>query len=348
MQNNARHLTGGAIQRIMFNCIVSKYKTQSNIQQQINNRMHFETLGNNHFGVPSSAALFGHNNTYGICSQKTTIERSYTRLYGQDRAAVVFHRLPQRAIRERWGAIHTSEQDVLKAGQNELPPAWSDVFSKKLDSDAPLPQSSPVNAELGDEDMQAYTAKMSRWIKEAFAALLCGNFWMTLQIAQISRGPVDHFRRWLMKQHYQAPMDGVPPVVSLVCVRAHKLYDDSQELLFGPMEQNWPCVYGLTDAGIRAHWCSVSVAATLTITIDYKRRVVDVVDKWPYLLAYIIYAPPKRKATGATNILLCYSSVAPSNLTPRHVKFSVYFGRNSNAHACMERSTNVYGKCCPI
>ena len=172
-------------------------------------------------------------NVWRFGTNAKRIFRAYERLFGVDRARLVCKKLPQRALRERWGAIHTSEADLTAADESQLPQAWNVAFGPFRDDDLRAAQNSEnaPEAELGEEDLAEARKRMVRWRFAAFSALSNADFWRTIKIASHSRQPFEHFRRWLLKNTvYEKPVRAKEfwwrsPALRFICMQAEKIYD---------------------------------------------------------------------------------------------------------------------------
>ena len=181
-------------------------------------------------------------NVWRTSTNAVKLYRAYKALEGERAALRVFQKLPRRPLRQRWGAVHTSEADLLRADEEVLPKAWRRCFSACMGQgrrgDGGGGEGEPQNAEefgLADEELRSFSAKIGRWTRESDEGLHDASFWRTMRIAQVSRGPNAHFRCWLQKNTAAGAASAShaqrAPWVQLVCVQSTRIFDEWAALL---------------------------------------------------------------------------------------------------------------------
>ena len=130
---------------------------------------------------------------------------------------------------------------------------------------------------LLDEELHEYAAKMGRWTREATEDIDCPDFWITMQVANASRGPLDHCRRWLMKRLKHRQSDAAaenkrPAAVDFFCKACRTFLEEWEALLFdeSKKQEAWHVFNGLEEQA-SWEWIGCAVLACLSPAADYYR-----------------------------------------------------------------------------
>lgn len=131
--------------------------------------------------------------------------------------------LPPAPCAARWGCVHELETFFLLSGRKNVVKhfvkACSYAQSKKKGSDKPLTKSQEID-EVALDELRAYQAKMSRYMKGALEAIQSCVFWFFMQVSHICKEPLIECFGWLQKTKNSAV---VPFVTSKAFEFAAKL-----------------------------------------------------------------------------------------------------------------------------
>ena len=192
--------------------------------------------------------------------------------------------------------LSQSESDLLGMGREELTKCFVHALSQVDLGDNPAQPGGLAEVGLLDEECQEYSAKMSRWTKAALHDIKPADFWFTLQVAHVSRGPLDHSRRWLMKKHKEhkeaaqaKSQDDPHPAVLFFCQYCSSFLFEWHELVQG-LNPIWHLLTERQGQELWA-WTGTACLACLSLAADYFRRVVSPAQTWPCLLAWLAFAP---------------------------------------------------------
>ena len=85
-----------------------------------------------------------------------------------------------------------------------------------------------------EDDAATYSYKIGRWSREVDACLHTDEFWIVLEIAYITRGPLTHLENWLEGSNSKKKEKGEskqPAMLELVCERADQIDAEFQDLI---------------------------------------------------------------------------------------------------------------------
>ena len=116
--------------------------------------------------------------------------------YSQKDAQAAVGRLPPRPLRGRWNSATLVEQYLLAASEERLPGVFNAALVQNHATRKPRPEGQPMD----DEDEEAYSVKLGRWIVSATKALHHVCCWRCMRVASVSRRPADHMHHFLQKK----------------------------------------------------------------------------------------------------------------------------------------------------
>ena len=174
----------------------------------------------------------------------------------------------------------------------------------------------------GQADEAMFSAKVGTWLKNAMSALLSRAFWVTMLIAHSSRGPLDHFQRWM--QSAPKPRDK-PKVVQIVCGKASK-FEREWAAMLGGAPCMWDPVLDVGDfGGDPLEWVSASVHSCTSLLCDFHRRVSRVCGELPMKLMWFVFADHDRDCPHRRSVARDLLYAAGSLLDTQVVKFRALF-----------------------
>lgn len=237
---------------------------------------------------------------------------------GHDWAKSVARRLPPRALKGRWGSIHSSEAFLLRAGHEDLPEVFAQSVGLPAGKDMSLDLATLAEGVL-DMDSATYSRVMGRWRQESVLALQSSAFWLQLSVAQNSRQPLEHLMNWLMSNATSEPLEppgcdgfsveGIPSAGKLPILVWSKLDAIMAEFdhVLDPEWCEWQLFQSLLSGESHeseGQWVACLVATSLEIASEMNRRIVQYLCGFPGKLAWLIYEGPEvecnvRKAVAA-------------------------------------------------
>jgi hypothetical protein len=167
------------------------------------------------------------------------LKKAWANMVSEDRADVIFKRLPSKPLKGRWGAISSSEEHILKCGPTETRIVFSNVFDVKSRASKPRPKPKPeaeppkllamsvdggVDGDGGGDDDGTGTVvqwrdtrddgdwlavygddtdrireRNSKWVGQTLVNVASDQFWIDVYIANTARRPIEHMVHYLQK-----------------------------------------------------------------------------------------------------------------------------------------------------
>ncbi len=180
-----------------------------------------------------------------------TLFKTWETEFGAARAKQVASTLPPRPLRGRWGAVTHSEKFLLRTTRSELVAVFVAAFAK-IKPRVTKRKDGPHDVVDFDESAEDYSAKIGRWIRETLEAIKLDFFWASLVVANVSRGPLDHFHNWLQKA--LAP-DQPPKMITLVVSKATSISEAFDDLLgISAYDTVWAVLWDVIEWRDELHW----------------------------------------------------------------------------------------------
>jgi len=206
--------------------------------------------------------------------------------HGKADALMFAKSLPPRCIAGRWGSGSATEAWLEKLGQKKLVAVAEQCWASKLAaSGTGLPQEQPIAKgpmavdaiadqvdELNLEEQRQYRETMSRWKRDALAAIRDATFRVVLSAAHRARQPWDHLRKFLDRPYSKVELDEAGGALArLVTGRADKIMDE-----FTTLVSNSTYWQGLLSLAAEADWpwlWELMLSALLHNAGEFHRRI---------------------------------------------------------------------------
>ena len=155
-------------------------------------------------------------------------------------------------------------------------------------------------ADDGDEG-EDYAERMSRWLRESLQALRDIDFWRSLMVGSISRGPLFHAQRWLQggDAGEQTPTDQTSKMLGskmpdFVNKRAEAFGREFEDLLRdSKFEVTWMALLKITDGDDdQIKWFGHAAFSVLQLLANYHRRILRTVRSYPCKILCLLCDPP--------------------------------------------------------
>ena len=202
-------------------------------------------------------------------------------------------RLIPRNIRGRWGALSNVESYLLGCGKQQFRAAWRLSFGDDI-KDLSDGLSAHELITLMDSmvqdgsDMSHYSVVKSKWLKGATEAVEDDDYWMTMQIASVTRAPIFHFENLL-----QQLAKSVAGIVQIVIRHAARIFEEFFEL-------DVPFILELDDVADRSKYMGLAVELNLLMATDYFSRILCETHTFPFLWLWVLQKPHYKNCTNRT------------------------------------------------
>ena len=133
-------------------------------------------------------------NTWRTSGTAWKIRAEWTRLFGAASSQHHCGRLPQRALKGRWGYVDNSEEFYINLDPEQLSQVFAAVWPPDTQS-TPKRRSVSVREQAVEgmyDDEIDYTEKVGRWIRDSIEAVNDQTFWAQLHVEHYSRAPIAH------------------------------------------------------------------------------------------------------------------------------------------------------------
>ena len=145
---------------------------------------------------------------------------------------------------------------------------------------------------LDREEPAEFSARLGRWSLQVLQCLESSVWFCNLIIGHIVRAPINHMFLWLQASAAddRAGSD-LPPVVSLVCSQAVRIFTSFDRLLDHSIQEG-PWQQAVASCGSDRGWRNQALGALLETAADYWRRIVLQTTRYPLRAVWLVGQPP--------------------------------------------------------
>ena len=218
-------------------------------------------------------------NTWRTSGTAWKIRGEWTRLFGEASTKRCVARLPQRALKGRWGYIDNCEEFYIELDPAELSQVFAAVWPPSEHKPKKRSITALERATAGlDEDDIDYGEKVGRWIRESITAVNDQAFWAQLHVQHYSRGPIAQATRAVQKNN---------SMLHLVAYVVPSVMDSMDELLGETMVSCWLAALEHTPEDAHSDILLDIVTNCVSVVCNFIRWVERPCTDFPRLLVWL-------------------------------------------------------------
>ena len=182
-----------------------------------------------------------------------------------------------------------------------------------------------------EDDAATYSYNIGRWSREVDACLHTDEFWIVLEIAYITRGPLTHLENWLGGSNSKKTEKGEskqPAMLELVCERADQIDAEFQDLI--DEDSRWDFLwdndsYCRVGMGRQPEFVAVAVSCILECYSDFFNRILGPCRIFPRLILWLVHRPASESCENRRECAKDLLSSPAGQLDTTCVKLRILF-----------------------
>ena len=227
-------------------------------------------------------------NTWRTSGTAWKIRTEWTRLFGAASSQDSCGKLPQRALKGRWGYIEDAEEFYINLDPEQLAQVFAAVWPPDTQA-KPKRRSATALEQAVDgvyDDELDYKEKVGRWIRESIDAVNDQAFWAQLHVEHYSRAPIAHAVRAVQTNNSMLHL--VSHVVPSVMAHIDALLNDDMAVC-------WRTALHYTPEDSHHDILADIVCNIGTVTCNFIRRVRQPCDEFPRLFSWLTIVPQGKQ-----------------------------------------------------
>ena len=273
-------------------------------------------------------------NTWRTSGTAWNIRAEWKRLFGAASSQDKCGRLPQRALKGRWGYIDNCEEFDINLDPEQLSQAFADV--RPSDPQPKRRKASALERCLEgayDDDIE-YTEKVGRWIRESIDAVNDQAFWAQLHVQHFSRAPIAHATRAVQKSN---------SMLNLVSHIVPSVIEHMEALLNEDMESCWQVALKYTPEAAHSDILLDIMCNCGSVMCNFIRRFQLPCQEFPRLLAWLTSVAQGQQNDFIADVcrLLC-EKLRSAPVTVDNFTFKVWTWFHADLQDCAENGVVPY------